>query len=162
MTSPRRCIITLVAFVWLFSTVRFQMSFQTECMSRCKITLVAFVWSFPTMRFQMFPQIVCMRRCIVTLIACVWLYYILCLILKGFCIYKGLFHCHCALCVAEIVILNWDQFKCRFQINQRHTFTFFIREQMSLQKASKSISFPPVHTQVLDVWRFKWSKPKVL
>ena len=38
-----RCIVTLVAFIWLFSTVRFQMYPQNMCMGSCKVTLVAFV-----------------------------------------------------------------------------------------------------------------------
>ena len=37
----RRCITTLVAFVWLFPTVCFQMYPQTVCPRGCKITLVA-------------------------------------------------------------------------------------------------------------------------
>ena len=39
----RRCIITLVAFVRLFSFVHFQMCPQSTCIRGCKITLVAFV-----------------------------------------------------------------------------------------------------------------------
>ena len=35
--------VTLVAFVWLFSTVRFQMCPQIACLRRGKVTLVAFV-----------------------------------------------------------------------------------------------------------------------
>ena len=70
--------VTLVAFVWLFSTVRFQMSLQMFCPRRCKVTLVAFVWLFSTVRFQMRPQIVCPRRGIVTLVALVWLFSTVC------------------------------------------------------------------------------------
>ena len=44
--------VTLVAFVQLFSTVRFQMIPQSECVRGCIITLVAFVWLFPTACFQ--------------------------------------------------------------------------------------------------------------
>ena len=40
IACPRRGIVTLVAFVWLFSTVRFQMSPQTAFMRRCKITFM--------------------------------------------------------------------------------------------------------------------------
>ena len=40
---PRRCIITLVGFVRLFSTVHFQMCPQIACLRRCKVTLVAFI-----------------------------------------------------------------------------------------------------------------------
>ena len=65
--------VTLVAFVWLFSRVGFQikvssyadakshwfhlfdlfliMSLQMVCMRRCKVTLIAFVWLFSTVCF---------------------------------------------------------------------------------------------------------------
>ena len=43
MVCPRRCIVTLVAFVWLFSIVRFQMSPQMACLRRDIVTLAAFV-----------------------------------------------------------------------------------------------------------------------
>ena len=66
---PRRGKVALVAFVWLFSTVRFQMSPQTASQRRGKVTLVALVWLFSTVRFQMCPQMVCRRRGIVTLVA---------------------------------------------------------------------------------------------
>ena len=36
-------VVTLVAFVWLFSTVRFQMCPQMDQLRRCKVTLVTFV-----------------------------------------------------------------------------------------------------------------------
>ena len=71
---PRRSIITLVAFVGLFSAVCFQMCLQMVCMRGCIITLVAFVWLFSTVRFQMSPQSVCTGACIVTLVALVWLF----------------------------------------------------------------------------------------
>ena len=35
----------------------------------CKITLVAFVWLFPTLCFQMSPQVACLRGCKVALVA---------------------------------------------------------------------------------------------
>ena len=68
------CIVTLVAFVWLFSTVRFQMSPQMACLRECRVTLLAFVWLFPTVYFQMCPQIACPRGCKVTLVAFVRLF----------------------------------------------------------------------------------------
>ena len=74
MACLRRCIVTLVAFVWLFSTVRFQMSPQISCLRRCIVALVAFVWLFSSVRFQMSPQITCLRRRIVTLVSFVWLF----------------------------------------------------------------------------------------
>ena len=69
-----RCIVTLVAFIWLFSTVRFQMYPQNMCMGSCKVTLVAFVWLFSAVCFQMSPQSTCIWWCIVTLVAFVWLF----------------------------------------------------------------------------------------
>ena len=47
----RRCIVALLAFVWVFSTVLFQMCPQLVCPRRCKVTLVTFVWLFSTVRF---------------------------------------------------------------------------------------------------------------
>ena len=88
------CIVTLVAFVWLFSTVYFQMSpgkvtlvafvwlFSSMCFQMLHqianlrvhiVTLVTFVWLFSTVCFQMSPQITCSIWCIVTLVAFVWL-----------------------------------------------------------------------------------------
>ena len=48
MACPRGCITTLVAFVWLFSTVLFHMCPQTVCTRACIFALVAFVWLFTT------------------------------------------------------------------------------------------------------------------
>ena len=59
---PRGCKVTLVAFVWLFSTVCCQMSPQIAYPRRCIVTLVAFVGLFPTVHFQMCPQMACSRR----------------------------------------------------------------------------------------------------
>ena len=74
MACLRRCIVTLVAFIWLFSTVCFQMSPQNVCPRRGIVTLVAFVWLFPTVHFQMCLQTSCPRRGKVTLVAFVWLF----------------------------------------------------------------------------------------
>ena len=63
------CKITQVAFVWLFSTVSFQMYSYRICMRRCIATLVAFVWLFSNERFQMSLESACLRRCIVALVA---------------------------------------------------------------------------------------------
>ena len=43
MACSRRCIVTLVAFVCLFTTVHFQMSFQSPCIAGFKFTLVALI-----------------------------------------------------------------------------------------------------------------------
>ena len=68
----RRCIITLIACVWLFSAVHFHMSPQFACLRRGIITLVAFVWLFPPVRFHMSVQSADIRGCIFTLVALVW------------------------------------------------------------------------------------------
>ena len=73
----RGCVVTLVAFVFLFSTVRFQMHPQIACPGRCKVTLVAFFRLFPTVYFQMRPQITCRRRCKIALVASVRLFSIM-------------------------------------------------------------------------------------
>ena len=64
--------VTLVAFVLLFLTVYFHMIPQSACIIQSKVTLVAFVWLFSTVRFQMCLQIACPKRGIVALIAFVW------------------------------------------------------------------------------------------
>ena len=59
----------------IFSTVLFQMFPQITCPKGCIITLVTFIWLFSTdndtdnVCFQMFPQIVYPRGCIVTYVA---------------------------------------------------------------------------------------------
>ena len=70
----RGCIVTLVAFVRLFSTVSFQMGPQFTCIGSCKVTLVAFVCLLTTMCFQMWPQGTCKRGSIVALIAFIRLF----------------------------------------------------------------------------------------
>ena len=94
------CRVKLVIFVWLFSTVCFQMAVQMARLKWCKshrshffsfsplrfqmcpqniyirgrkVTLVAYVWVFSTVCLQMYPQITCLTRCKVTLVAFVWL-----------------------------------------------------------------------------------------
>ena len=74
MACLRRGIVTLVAFVWLFSTVRFQMCPQMACPRRSKVTLVAFVWLVSIVRFHMSPQMACPWGCKVTLVAFVSLF----------------------------------------------------------------------------------------
>ena len=84
----RGCIITLVASVWLYPTVCFQMGPQMAYLRRCIITLAAFVWLFSTVGFQMCPQMVRPRWCIVTLVAFVWLFSTVChkMYPQAFCI----------------------------------------------------------------------------
>ena len=64
--------VALVALVWLFSAVRFKMILQSACIRRCKVTLAAFVWLFSTVYFQMPSQISCFRGGIFALVALVW------------------------------------------------------------------------------------------
>ena len=72
MVCQRESIATLVAFVWLFSSVRFQMCPQIAIIRRRKVTLIAFVWRLSTMCFQMCPQLPCPNWCKVALVALVW------------------------------------------------------------------------------------------
>ena len=73
IACPRRGIVTLVAFVWPFSAVRFQMTLQITCLKGNKVALVEFAWLFSTVSFHMCPQSVCINERIVTLVAFVWL-----------------------------------------------------------------------------------------
>ena len=77
-TCMRRGIVTLAAFVWLFSSVCFQMSPQIASVRGCMVTLITFYWLFSTVCFQVYPQAACPRRCKVTLAAPVWLISICC------------------------------------------------------------------------------------
>ena len=74
ITCIRGFIFTLVEFVWLFSTVCYQMCPQIACPWGCKVTLAAFIWFLTTVCFQMYPQRACIGGCIVTLVAFVWFF----------------------------------------------------------------------------------------
>ena len=52
IACPRWCIVTLVAFVWLFPTVHFQMPPQSACIRRWIFTLVTFIWMFSIVNFH--------------------------------------------------------------------------------------------------------------
>ena len=78
LSCSNGCIATLVAFIWLFSTVGFQMSPQSTWVSAGIFTLVAFVRLFSGVCFQMCPQMVRPRGCIITLVAFVWLFSTVC------------------------------------------------------------------------------------
>ena len=69
MACLRSCIVTLVAFVWLFSTVCFQMNPQIACLGRGIVALVAFMQLFSTVHFHMIRQNACIRGSKVTLVA---------------------------------------------------------------------------------------------
>ena len=66
-------IVALVAFLWLFSTVRFHMLPQMAFIKGFIVAYVAFVWLFSTVHFQMILQTPCQRRGKVTLVAFVLL-----------------------------------------------------------------------------------------
>ena len=151
MTSLRRGIVALVAFVWPFSTVRFQMSPQMACPRRSIVTLVAFVWLFSTVRFQMCPQITYPRRGIVTLVAFVWLNGTFSLFLQDFLtlqpkviIFRGLFHC----VVFCPKFLQTDSNQCNDWLLVKyhnltfplHTFTFSMNTKTKTQEVSRRMS----------------------
>ena len=109
-----RCKVALVAFVWLFSAMDFQMSLQVACIRGCIITLVAFVWIFSTVHFQMCPQMARIRRCIITQVAFVWLSLVFngnyfSEILHGIIMLKVLFHRQQVerFCPLLLLVLNW-------------------------------------------------------
>ena len=54
-------------------TVRFQMFPQMACLRGCIVTSVAFVWLFPTVRFRMCPQSSGIKECIITLATCIFI-----------------------------------------------------------------------------------------
>ena len=78
IACPRRGLITLVTFVWFFTTVNFQMCPQKICPWGRIFTSIAFVWLFSGVRFQTLPQIACLRGWKVTLVAYVWLFFTVC------------------------------------------------------------------------------------
>ena len=67
MACLKECIVTLIALVWLFSNVCFQMSPQTACLGRCIVTLVAFVQLFSTIVFSNEPSNRIFEKMLVTL-----------------------------------------------------------------------------------------------
>ena len=74
MACLRRGIVALVTFVCFFSTVCFHMSHQSACLNGCKVALVTFVFLFSTVCFQMYPQTAFPIGCKVTLAAFVWFF----------------------------------------------------------------------------------------
>ena len=70
----RRGKVTLVAFVWLLSSVRFQMIPQIACIIKGIVALVTFVFLFTTVHFQMCPQSTWRRADIFALVALIWLF----------------------------------------------------------------------------------------
>ena len=129
---------------------------RIACPRWCKITLVAFVWLFSTVCFQMSPQIACLRWGIVALVALVWLFSFFIRVSQGniyigptftkFNIYEMLTHHHqggnivpCVMSLSKLFklieaqywssefpiwtenkLLNWSEW-------QQYTFTFNIK-----------------------------------
>ena len=128
-----RCIVTLIAFVWLFASVRFQMRLQRTCIRGRKVAQFAFVWFFSTVCLQMCLQIAFNGRSKVTLITFVgflsgkwsirwiawensWLHW---LHLWGFsaqCFFKMLLHIWCLWwCILTLVTFVWPFSNVPFQ-----------------------------------------------
>ena len=139
---PRGRIVTLLAFVWLFSTMHLRMCPQNVRIRWCIVTLFAFVWLFSTVYLQMNPQIAWIRWSISTLVALFCQHYIfssflqyfyICILKTKVIISKTLFHCHCVFRFAEMVASNWVKFiivKCEVLTFLWHTFTFQMREYL--------------------------------
>ena len=71
-TCPRRCKVTLAAFVWVFTTLCFQNFPHGACVRGFKITLVAFVHLFSTLCCKIFPQSACLSKFEATMVGYVW------------------------------------------------------------------------------------------
>ena len=76
ITCLRRCIVTLVTFVW--PIVYYQMSPEISFMGREIVTLVAFVWLFPLYVFKWLLKLMSWEKNKVTLVAFVWLFSTVC------------------------------------------------------------------------------------
>ena len=74
IACQNRCIVTLVAFEWLVSSVSFQMFSQIVWVNICEVALVAYERFFSRVSFQMSSHIACQNRCIVALVAFQWLF----------------------------------------------------------------------------------------
>ena len=74
MAYLRGCIVAFATFVWLFSSVCFQLSPQKFCTRRF---IIAFVWPFSTLDFQTCPQITCLWGSISRTV-CMCLYFLQC------------------------------------------------------------------------------------
>ena len=99
-------------------SVSLHMSPQRTRSGEGKVTLVAFIWFFSTVCFKMPHQIACLRRGIVTLVAFVWLGDIVSLLLQilYICILETnanvivvlfLFHGQFESCCLQMVASNW-------------------------------------------------------
>ena len=100
-------IITLVAFVWLFSSVCLQVCFQVACLRGYIFALVAFVWLFSSVNLNVCFQVACSRGYILTLAATDWS-----LSSPSFCHSPGSFYIEvdfCRIIIFKIMIHNFQQ-----------------------------------------------------
>ena len=72
ITCLNRCVVALLAFVWLCFRVSLHVSSQINCLNTCKVTLHAFVRLFSKVNFDMCSQTACNSGCIVAYVAFVW------------------------------------------------------------------------------------------
>ena len=72
--SIRGCIITLIAFFFTFLESVFLNVSSNGLYKKMQSHINAFVWLCSTVCFQMFPRIVCTKRSITTLVALIWLF----------------------------------------------------------------------------------------
>ena len=82
---------------------------QNACITGCKVTLVAFVGLFSAMRFQMCPQMACLRGSIITLVAFVWVPHLF--NFNWILLFKILIHNYLVRSVVSSVyfVLNWER-----------------------------------------------------
>ena len=153
MACPRRCIVTLVAFVWFFSTVCFQMLSQIAYKRRCIGTLVAFVWFNDIVSLFLHDFYIC--------------------ILWTKIINFHLFDCHGVLCIAQMIASNWSNLIIYFwSLSESVKFSLAYFHFSALHSAGwalwtwwlrafpqpdqQSATFP--RTALLDVNILKWDK----
>ena len=118
----RGCKVTSVAFVWLFSTVCFQMCPQIARLRGCIVALVAFVWLFSVVDFKMTSKAAFCRGYILTFVALVWCFSFNICISQGnifidpteVIICKILIHHHQLWIVVSCVlsVSNWENEDC--------------------------------------------------
>ena len=139
--------LTLVAFIWFFSSVHFHMSPQTECMKRGIVTSVAFVWLFSTVRFIMSPQNACLRRGIFTLLAFVWFFstvrFYMCP--QNVCLSRGI--------VGRIGCICLTSLQCVFS----NVSSNGLHEKMHNHTSCNCLIFPFVHWQLFHWCSSAWN-----
>ena len=103
----------MVAFIWLFFAVHFQMAPQIVNSKGYKVTLVAPVWLFSTVHYQMCPQMACMGRGIVTSVTFVRLFSIF---LQDF--YTDILQTKDIICKILLCVVLYPN--CCFKLSQIH------------------------------------------